>query len=111
VCFGKLGLESMDPLPQLVRVPFEVENALDSGQPDAFSGEMLNLAKALDVAGGIPPPTPRCSLRCDQTNPVVLAKGLWVHAGQLCDDRDGEDGSSIEVFNLHLWLTPFRLVP
>ena len=70
----------------------ELEDPLDAGEVDAVGGQPRTSRSRSMSRSGVAPAAPPVRPGDDQAEPVVLAQGLRVHAGELGGHRDDEDG-------------------
>src|SRR5690606_11549729 len=80
----QLGIALGHPDAQRLDLVLQLEDPLDAAERDALLlGEPLDLTQPGDVGGAVPPTATTGARRGDETDPVVLAQGLRVHAGEL----------------------------
>ena len=64
----------------------------DAFEVDSGIRELLYEKQAIEVFLAVSPGPARRPVRVEESATLVHAQGLWVHADELCSDRDDVDG-------------------
>ena len=114
VCFHGVGhgcdtrarrrrpLELGDAAPRLGELVLELEDPLDSREPDAGLRQLLDVLQQRDVALRVAAAPALRALRLDETLALVDAQRLRVHARELRGDRDDVEGATVRFHRCSL---------